>query len=420
MKKRAFTLMEIAMAGAIIVALFAIIIPGIVSYVQQAQRTADKQTLTVLNDALSYYKTRGGDIDALTLGAPIGNVIERLRTPATWVTGEVQFLNSGVTYQAASLDAVGEGVSYSFFRYNTYEMEGVADNNLTTKDYNAPVNFIAIFTYSDRYFYSSTGKNWYEGTIPEDERWFFASYAGDKYFVTGNSSKYCYSTDGINWSTGLFPLYGTWQSICYGGGTYVACTGGESSGLYSSDGISWTSTTLPHSGYSEPVYGDGMFVALASNSNLGAYSLDGISWTEFTLPATADWTYLAYGGGVFVGVAPYVDYVVYSTDGINWSLGALPSSKRWRALFYGNGKFIVGGQGTTFAESSDGMTWTSFSAGCAYAQHLHGDSYGQSLVVSSESSKTLLYSLDGGANWECTEDLYPSFLTWRIGSRTSE
>jgi len=214
--------MEISMAGAVVMILFAVIIPAIMSYVNHAREASDRQTLTVLNEALNAYKTQGGDLDALTLGAPFDNIITKLKTPVDWLGEQVQFLNSGTDYVAASLDAFGEGSGYSFYRYNTYRL-GTAEGKLTTEKYNSPEKFVAVARYQDRYAFSMDGSLWYEGRLPlaPNTSTFNISFEGGKFFVTWANSQYCYSTDGINWSIGTFPLTTGWIDVEYGNGVLV-------------------------------------------------------------------------------------------------------------------------------------------------------------------------------------------------------
>ena len=54
------------------------------SYLQWSQQVADQRTLVVLNDALTRYKCEGGDLTALTSGAPAGHIISKLTNPINW------------------------------------------------------------------------------------------------------------------------------------------------------------------------------------------------------------------------------------------------------------------------------------------------------------------------------------------------
>ena len=90
------------------------------SYIAYAQQQSDQRTLYVLNDALTRYKTQGGNVSALTIGTPIGHVISAMQTPVNWAGMTAQFIQTGVTYPARSLQAVGNGAQYHFVSYNSY------------------------------------------------------------------------------------------------------------------------------------------------------------------------------------------------------------------------------------------------------------------------------------------------------------
>jgi type II secretory pathway pseudopilin PulG len=93
----------------------------VANYVSTARQRADQQTLQTLNDALTRYKTQGGGTSGFTLGAPIGNIINRLKQPVSWAGGlSHQVMNTGFTVAAQSLDATGSGSAYRFYRYNSY------------------------------------------------------------------------------------------------------------------------------------------------------------------------------------------------------------------------------------------------------------------------------------------------------------
>jgi type II secretory pathway pseudopilin PulG len=127
-------MIELLCAVLIIGALIAGALFTISSYSAWARQTSDKQTLTVLNDTLTRYKCEGGDLTALTLGAPIGRVLAKLATPIQW-TGQTHYIMTAAkTYPASSLSVSGSGPQYRFTRYNTYTHEsgGVTYPNINT------------------------------------------------------------------------------------------------------------------------------------------------------------------------------------------------------------------------------------------------------------------------------------------------
>ena len=123
---KAFTLVELLAMIAIGAVLATAALFYTVSYVQYAKDTANKQTLVVLNDALTRYKCGGGNMNQLTLGAPIGHVITALQTAVTWAGLKQQFLNTGQTYPSSALQALGSGAQYQFYSYNGYTPQAPA------------------------------------------------------------------------------------------------------------------------------------------------------------------------------------------------------------------------------------------------------------------------------------------------------
>jgi len=115
-------MVELIAAIAIVAILVAVMVPAIGNFVSTSRQTADKQTLSVLNDALNRYKMQGGDVSVLTSGASIKNVIVALQSDTVWGGVTHQFLQSGVSYLSASLSARGNGAQYEFSRYNSYDL----------------------------------------------------------------------------------------------------------------------------------------------------------------------------------------------------------------------------------------------------------------------------------------------------------
>lgn len=119
----AFTLVELLATIGILAVLLGTALVYIPGYINWAKETADKQTLQTLNDALTRYKTQGGDVNALTAGAPIAHVLERLKTPVEWAGMTHQFLQSGFTVTGRSLYSKGAGAQYRFAAYNSCTLE---------------------------------------------------------------------------------------------------------------------------------------------------------------------------------------------------------------------------------------------------------------------------------------------------------
>ena len=90
------------------------------SYIQWSQQVADQRTLVVLNDALTRYKCEGGDLTALTSGAPAGHIISKLTNPINWNGYVHQVMQTGVTYSSKSLTGAGYHQTFKFTGYNSF------------------------------------------------------------------------------------------------------------------------------------------------------------------------------------------------------------------------------------------------------------------------------------------------------------
>lgn len=167
---QSFTLVELLSAIAILGALVAGATLFTVGYVSWSKQIADKQTLTVLNDALTRYKTQGGGVSALTSGAPIANVLARLGQTTTWGNITHQFLQSGKTYPGRSLYAKGTGAQYRFTAFNTYTAEtgGTSPTPSGTISLSGSLDFYAaygIIDYSSSQDLTLTVNNTGAGTL---------------------------------------------------------------------------------------------------------------------------------------------------------------------------------------------------------------------------------------------------------------
>jgi len=117
----------------------------VAGYINDTRTIEKKQTLHVLNDALTRYKTQGGGVTSLTAGASIGRVLRQLQTSVSWAGMSHQFLQEGMTYPARSLLAVGSGAQYHFYGYNGYEGETVAAGTPTSQyPYGSGVGYLKV------------------------------------------------------------------------------------------------------------------------------------------------------------------------------------------------------------------------------------------------------------------------------------
>jgi prepilin-type N-terminal cleavage/methylation domain-containing protein len=134
-KSEAFTLIELLASVAIVAVLVTAAIFFTYNYVTYAKQVSDQRTLVILNDALTRYKCEGGNLTALTSGAPIANVIAALRSPITWNGIVHNVMQGGSLYISKSIDALGSAGSYRFTRFNSFTNEpggtstaGIGDN----------------------------------------------------------------------------------------------------------------------------------------------------------------------------------------------------------------------------------------------------------------------------------------------------
>ena len=77
------TLVELLATIAVAAALIGGAIYFTASYTVWAKQTTEKEIYTVLNDELNRYKSNGGNVSALTIGAPMSDIFAALQTPIT-------------------------------------------------------------------------------------------------------------------------------------------------------------------------------------------------------------------------------------------------------------------------------------------------------------------------------------------------
>lgn len=141
---RAFTLVELLATIAILALIVTVAGVYIGDYVNNARTVTAKKNLAMLNDALTRYKGQGGDVKKLTVGASIPGVFTKLKTTVTWAGKKHQFLQSGFTYPARSLLAIGNHHQYRFYGYGAYKSETPsADTPTSTYPYSQGRGYIA-------------------------------------------------------------------------------------------------------------------------------------------------------------------------------------------------------------------------------------------------------------------------------------
>ena len=131
-RQKSFNMMELMVVIAIIAVLVIGSIQIFINVLAWARNTSDKHTYTVLNDALTRYKTEGGDqspgLQDLTEGAGVGRILAQMQNPSSWVGMSHQFLDSGATYRGASIGVTGTGPQFHISRYNSYS-DGSGSNS---------------------------------------------------------------------------------------------------------------------------------------------------------------------------------------------------------------------------------------------------------------------------------------------------
>src|SRR5581483_7125032 len=355
-RENSMTMLELLVTILIVAALIAGVIFFIANYVSWSQNTADKQTYTILNDALTRYKTQGGGVSGLTYDATIDRVLAALQTQTTWVKGQsYQFLDSGVTYHGRSIGETGTGAQYHFSRYNTY-YDGSGQQSNPGGGATAPT-FVAVAYGGTTAASSPDGVTWTARTLPSSAYWDSVVYGnGTLVAVATGSSKAATSPDGITWTARTLSSSSDWNQVAYGNGIFVAVADDPAIST-SPDGITWAARTPSSATWQAVAYGNGTFVAVAYGGNKAATSPDGITWTARTLPSSSAWQAVAYGNGIFVAIAFASNKAATSPDGITWTASTLPSSANWQAVAYGNGTFVAVVYGSNAAATSpDGIT----------------------------------------------------------------
>jgi prepilin-type N-terminal cleavage/methylation domain-containing protein len=121
---RAFTLIEVLTTIAILAAITTAGLFFVGSYIETSRRAADRQNLTVLNDAITRYKVQGGGVNGLSEAMGRNNLLSRLQTEVSWNGLHHQFLRSGFTIPSGvTLEAKGDRQQYRITRYGTYSEE---------------------------------------------------------------------------------------------------------------------------------------------------------------------------------------------------------------------------------------------------------------------------------------------------------
>lgn len=262
------------------------------------------------------------------------------------------------------------------------------------------------------------------GVTAPTEPWYSVAY-GDGVWVAVADSAVMRSTDGgQTWSTSGItgvPSNG-WISVAYGNGVWIAVSwdGTTDQVMRSTDGgLTWAARQATAArawrgvAYGTDGSGNGVWIAVAYTGTSGQVMRstdDGVTWTNTGVAGvpTNRWYGVAHSGGAWVAVGrDTTNPVIRSVDGgLTWSttgITGVPTAD-WVSVANGGGSWVAVATardgGSQVMRSADGLTWTAASAPEAntWLTAAYGD--GVWVAVSSNGTRRLMRSLDGGATWE--------------------
>jgi hypothetical protein len=215
------------------------------------------------------------------------------------------------------------------------------------------------------------------------------------------------TTDGINWASTGPSSSNTWNYICYNGSIFCAIAGFNLTNhvAVSSNGASWTVSSLPTNGWENIAWNGSLFCVtdgqlyrtptstngISWNNNLPELnqlnttilgvvgstfivfgpsqyftSTNGVTWTPTTstsLPAL-NWSSCAYNSSTLIVVSnAQISNIAYSTsNATTWNKVTLPATLQWSNIIWSNNTFIVTDTTSIVATSSNGTTWSIYSA----------------------------------------------------------
>lgn len=89
------------------------VVPDIARCAQIASGSEETRAVMALNEALTDYRRRGGDLRALTEGKPYTHLVSELRTPIDWYGVRESPLSSRTKLpDRATIAATGKGAAY--------------------------------------------------------------------------------------------------------------------------------------------------------------------------------------------------------------------------------------------------------------------------------------------------------------------
>jgi len=213
------------------------------------------------------------------------------------------------------------------------------------------------------------------------------NYNGTSYAVTASGAVFS-STDNLTWtSIGSNALVDTANgadtSLTYLGTRFFLLSGASAQSFrHSASGTTWTSVT--HSGGSlnsrqRGAYGNGKYVLVHGSNSYYYYSTNGTTWTTNSGTLGVSASAIAFGNGMFIASADD-GRIAFSTDGLAWFQRGMyipPTATQAgndldtlgiNSIVYVSGlsSYIAAqdagslGDAASFAQSTDGILWTSF------------------------------------------------------------
>ena len=230
------------------------------------------------------------------------------------------------------------------------------------------------------------------------------NYQKPKYIVGGKGLKG--SMTGLSWFDILNQPFTTVSDVYWNGTIWVGVGSGRNTLGYSYDGINWIgigATIFSTSGnnvyYSTT---NSLWIATGTGTNTIATSVDGINWTgRGTTVFTTVGGKMTYYNNLLIGVGSGSSMIASSTNGISWDTNA--RIRTGRTVAYINNQWIVGGDGATFATSTDGNNWRDFKPTVTNGlTTCYSIAYGNGIWVAvgkdGWSYGKIMYSTDG-INW---------------------
>lgn len=176
----------------------------------------------------------------------------------------------------------------------------------------------------------------------------------------------------------------------------------------STDGVTWTDRTITLSSpISVAIGGTTAVLTSLNNRNVSVSTDSGVTWTDYANALPVGITYyrnkVRYVNDRFFVVGYGYSGTTYatSTDGVTWSAGTFPATIAVSNIVYGNGVYVLITTGSTAYYSTDATTWNSVSLGVTPRDVCFNAVSGKFIAITSTVRKT---STDG-ATWTADETM---------------